>query len=135
MVCAIRAIVVGFFTAFAGLAVPGVAAAEPAPPCSYTLTPPHVEQIAGTAMVTATLTPSACGFPASPYQGVACLQIQGEDSAKQCAQARGFAPAHVVLGPYRPGATYVATGRGCGSWAGNLPAPDCQLLGPDVATL
>lgn len=135
MIRATRTLVIGFVISLAGLAVPGVAAAEPAPPCAYTLTPPHVEQIAGTAMVTATVTPSACGFPASPYQGVACLQIQGEDSGKQCTQARGYAPAHVVFGPYRPGTTYAATGRGCGSWVGNSPAQDCQLLGPDVATL
>jgi len=83
-------------------------------------------------MVTATVTPAACGPPATPSSSVACLQ--GGDTPKQCLQGRGADPAQVSV-PYQPGATYTSTGRGCGSWIGQEPAPNCQLLGPFVATL
>ncbi len=86
-------------------------------------------------MVTATVAPGQCGWPAAPAFSVACLQLKGGDAAAQCTQAHGANPAQIYFSPYRPGATYEATGRGCGSWAGHEPAPDCQQLGPTAATL
>jgi hypothetical protein len=118
---------------FAGAA--GVAGAEPAPPlpCSYTLSPPHVVQLSGTNMVTATLTPAACDQSDS-YLLVACVQLQGSDGPGQCAQGQGILPAQVFYQPYRPGSTYISTGRGCSS-KGNPPQPFCRPTGPLTATL
>jgi hypothetical protein len=118
---------------FAGAA--GVAGAEPAPPlpCSYTLSPPQVVQVSGTNMVTATLTPAACDQSDS-YLLVACVQLKGSDGPGQCAQGQGILPAQVYYQPYRPGATYISTGRGCSS-KGNPPQPFCRPTGPFTATL
>jgi hypothetical protein len=118
---------------FAGAAA--VAGAEPAPPppCSYTLSPPEVVQLSGTNMVTATLTPAACD-ESNSYLLVACVQLQGSDGPGQCAQGQGILPAQVYYQPYRPGATYVSTGRGCSS-KGNPPQPFCRPTGPFTATL
>ena len=109
--------------------------AEPPPPCSFTLSPPQLVQISGVDMVSATLAPAGCGPMAGPYLSVACLQIQDGDSSTQCMQAHGTDPAQVYYTPYRPGATYASTGRGCASWLGQPPAPLCQLLGPYTATV
>ena len=112
----------------------GVASAEPSPPpCSYTLSPPHVVQLSGTSVVTATLSPAGCDR-SNPYLQVACVQLQGSDGPGQCAQADGNLPAQVYFAPYRPGATYVSTGRGCAS-TGNPPRPFCSPTGPFTATL
>jgi hypothetical protein len=112
-----------------------VAHAEPPAPCSYTLSLPEVVQVGGASMVTATVTPSACGFPARPGQAVACVQPQGDDSVISCMQGKGDDPAQVYV-PYRPDETYVSTGRGCGAWAGVMElTPNCQILGPLTATL
>jgi hypothetical protein len=118
---------------FAGAA--GVAGAEPAPPpaCSYTLSPPQVVQLSGTNMVTATLTPAACD-QSDTYLQVACVQLRGSDGPGQCAQGQGLLPAQVYYQPYRPGATYISTGRGC-SLKGNPPQPVCSATGPFTATL
>jgi hypothetical protein len=114
------------------VAAPG-AGAEPPPPCSYALSPPEISQVDGATMVAVTVAPADCGFPGAPGFGVACVQRQG-DSMK-CAQGRGEDAAR-VLAPYLPGATYVATGRGCGSWAGNTEqTPNCQMFDPISATL
>jgi hypothetical protein len=106
-----------------------VATAEPPPPCSYVLSPPQLTE-ANT--VTVTVAPAECGFPAAPGFAVACVQRQGDSVT--CSQGRGETPAAVSL-PVSPGATYVATGRGCGSWAGiSDTTPNCQYLGPISAT-
>jgi hypothetical protein len=124
---------VALTAALTGVSAANVARAEPAPPCSFTLSPPQLEQVAGANMVTATVAPAACGAPASPYLSVACLQ--GDASANQCTQAHGGDTAQVSV-PYRPGATYTSTGRGLGSWMGqSSPAQDWQILGPYSATL
>ena len=115
------------------MTVPGVARAEPAAPCSFTLSPPQVVQVSGTTMVTATVAPAGCSGPASPSMTVACLL--GADSVTQCAQAKDGDTAQVYA-PYRAGATYTATGRGLGNWAGQwYPEQDWQILGPFTATL
>ena len=118
----------------AGCVAAAVAHAEPPAPCSYTLSPPEVVQVGGNSMVTTTVTPSACGFPGRPGQAVACVQPQG-DSVISCMQGTGEDPAQVYA-PYRPGQTYVSTGRGCGAWGGIMElTPNCQILGPLTATL
>ena len=111
-----------------------VAGAEPGPPpCTYTLSPPHVVDLSGTSVVTATVSPAACD-QSMTFQMVACVQLQGSSDAEQCALGQGILPAQVFYQPYRPGATYIATGRGCAS-KGNPPQPFCQPRGPLVATL
>jgi hypothetical protein len=124
-------------TAAAALALAGtaaVASASPSPPpCAYTLSPPQVVQLSGTNAVTATLTPAACDRSDS-YLLVACVQMQGSDGPGQCAQGQGILPAQVYYQPYRPGATYISTGRGCSS-KGNPPQPVCAPTGPFTATL
>jgi hypothetical protein len=111
-----------------------VARAEPpSSPCRYTLSPPHVVQVSGTSVVTATLSPAGCD-QATAYQTVACIQRQGSDGPGRCEQNGGLLTARVYYAPYQPGATYVATGRGCAS-TGNPPQPFCQPMGPLTATL
>jgi hypothetical protein len=124
-------------TAAVALALAGTAAvaqAEPAPPpCSYTLSPPQVVQLSGSNVVTATLSPAGCN-QSTAYMTVACVQLQGSDGPGQCQQQNGILTAQVFYQPYRPGATYVATGRGCAN-TGNPPQPVCQPMGPLTATL
>ncbi|GFH03455.1 hypothetical protein [Mycolicibacterium hippocampi] len=111
-----------------------VAGAQPAPSaCNYELTAPTVVNVSGTDMVTATVSPKACDG-AVTFQTVACIQMQGSDSAGQCVQGKGILPAQVYFQPYRPGATYTATGRGCAA-KGNPPQTYCQENGPITATL
>ena len=62
---------VALTVALTGVACASVAGAEPPPPCSFTLSPPHVVQISGADMVTATMAPTGCGIPARPYLSVA----------------------------------------------------------------
>lgn len=124
-------VIAGFTAVPAAVAAPG----EPPPPCAYTLSPPAVVHVDGTDMVSATVSPTGCGAPADPRFSVACLQRQDDASPIQCNQGRGTQPAQ-VLAPFRPGATYVATGRGCGGWMGaREAAPLCQILGPLTAPL
>jgi hypothetical protein len=124
-------------TAAVGLALAGiapVASAEPSQPsCEYTLSPPQIVQLSGTNVVTATLSPAACDR-SNAYLTVACVQLQGSDGPGQCAQQNGNLTAQVFYQPYRPGATYVATGRGCAT-TGNPPQPVCRPMGPLTATL
>jgi len=111
-----------------------VAGAEPSPPpCAYTLSPPQVVQLSGTDVVTATLSPAACDRSIT-YLTVACVQLQGSEGPGQCAEGQGILPAHVYFQPYRPGATYISTGRGC-SAKGNPPQPVCLSTGPFSAAL
>jgi hypothetical protein len=108
--------------------------AEPAEsPCTYTLSPPHVVDVSGTSMVTATLSPAACD-QSNVFLSVACVQLQGSDGPGKCEQNNGILTAQVFYAPYRPGATYVSTGRGCAS-KGSPVQPFCQPIGPVTATL
>ncbi|BBZ74908.1 hypothetical protein MANY_02450 [Mycolicibacterium anyangense] len=108
----------------------GVAQAGPDAPCTYTLSPPEIAdgQVSATAVI------AGCGPAAGPYSAVACIQPLDRDSVIQCNQAHGADPATIVV-PYRPGTTYVATGRGCAAWALQPASPPCQILGPFTATL
>jgi hypothetical protein len=111
-----------------------MARAEPSPPpCSYRLSPPQVVQLSGTNAVTATLSPAACDRSVA-YLTVACVQLQVSDGPGQCQQQNGILTAQVFYQPYRPGATYIATGRGRAN-TGNPPRPVCQPMGPPTATL
>lgn len=105
-----------------------------APPCSFTLTPPHVVQVSGRDMVTTTVAPAACAVAAEPTLSVACIQMQGSQTAEQCEYKEGTQTAQVYYAPYRAGTTYTATGRGCAS-TGNPPKSICQTTGPLTATL
>ena len=134
MIRPVMAVWVSLILALAGVAVPGVAGAEPWPPspCGFTLSPPQVVQVGGVSKVTATVTSTVCGAAASPYQSVACLELAGQQGGS-CMQ--GTDTAQVYLEPYKPGATYLSRGRGCGIIVPTLPADNCQILGPISATL
>lgn len=129
------AVAMAVTTACAGVSVAHPAHAGPPPPCSFTLSPPHIVQIAGVDMVTATVAPDQCGPPATPAKSVACLQMQAGDRVTRCYPSDGSGSAQIYYEPYVAGATYVSTGRGCGAWIGQLVAPDCLQLGPYSATL
>ncbi len=117
----------------AGLTGAGPAAAAPGQPgCAYTLAPPVLTQVSGTPMVTSTVTVAACNQSNSMLQ-VACLQVQGSGAAPQCASKEGPVAAE-VFAPYRPGATYVASGRGC-STAESPAISVCNSVGPVTVTL
>jgi hypothetical protein len=110
-----------------------VAAADPIPPtCTYNLSPPQVVDVSGTSMVTATLSPGACDR-SNVYLSVACVQLQGSPEPAKCEQNNGVLTAQVFYAPYRPGGTYVSTGRGCAS-TGNPPQPVCTPVGPVTAS-
>jgi hypothetical protein len=103
---------------------PATATAESAAaPCNFRLSEPHVVDVSGTAMVTATMQPTSCDGGV-PYQSVVCVQKQGSPGPGQCRQNNGMLTAQVYLSPYEPGATYVATGRGC-AYSGNPPTGVC----------
>jgi hypothetical protein len=112
-----------------------VAGAQPAPPptCTYNLSPPQVVAVSGTDMVTTTLSAGACER-SNVYVSVACLQLEGSSESAKCQQNNGMLTAQVFYAPYRPGATYVSTGRGCAN-TGNPPQPVCTPVGPVTATL
>jgi hypothetical protein len=124
-------------SATAALALAGitpVASAGPnQPSCQYTLSPPQVVPLGTGSAVTSTLSIGACNQSIA-YLTVACVQLQGGDGPGQCAQQNGTLTAQVYFQPYRPGATYVATGRGCAN-TGNPPQPACNTVGPLTATL
>ena len=123
-------------TAAVALALGGapVVSAEPSPAgCQFTLSPPQIVQLSGANVVTSTLSLAACDH-AVGYQTVACIQLQGSPGPGQCAAQNGILTAQVFYQPYRPGATYVATGRGCAT-TGNPPQPVCTPMGPLTATL
>jgi hypothetical protein len=129
----IRSLMLLVAAATLSVAGTGVAAADPVPAtCSYNLSPPQVVDVSGTGMVTATLSPGACDR-SNVYLSVACLQLQGSPEPPKCVQNNGVLTAQVYYAPYRPGGTYVATGRGCAN-TGNPPQPVCTPVGPVTAS-
>ena len=134
MIRAVMAFWAAMTVALAGMASTGVAGAEPWPPspCGFALTPPQVVQVDGVSKVTATVTSTVCGIAASPYKSIACVELQGQPGGS-CMQ--GTDTAQVYFEPYKPGATYISRGRGCGIIVPTLPADNCQILGPTPATL
>jgi hypothetical protein len=138
MIRSVLAFWVAFSVMLSGVGAATIAHADPPPPppCAFTLSPPQVVQVAGASMVTATVEIGNCvAPPAGPTMSVACVQLQAANAVTQCAQAHGQDAAQVFYSPYQPGATYIATGRGCPSWIGQSIAPICQILGPETATL
>ena len=132
-----RLLVASAVAAVVGAAAPTLVSAHAetgAPPCAFTLSPPRVVQISGVNMVTATIDPAACSVSAEPTFLVACVQMRGSSSTEQCDTTQGPGTAQVFYSPYRPGATYTSTGRGCAS-TGNPPQSICQTTGPLTATL
>ena len=129
LVCSVVALVL------AGVAGAGAGQAEPWPPspCGFSITPPQVVQVDGVSKVTATVTSTVCGFAASPYKSIACVELQGQPGGS-CMQGVDTAQVYFAQ-PYKPGATYVSRGRGCGIIVPGLPADNCQILGPLTATL
>ncbi|RAV11616.1 hypothetical protein DQP55_13360 [Mycolicibacterium sp. GF69] len=134
-----RSLMVAFFAvALSCLSLTASASADPntAPgdqPCNFTLSTPHVVQVSGTDMVSVTMAPAACDG-GTPYQSIACIQVQGSPGPGRCTQNNGPLMARVYYSPYQPGTTYVATGKGCAS-KGNPPQPFCAPTGPLTATL
>ncbi|WP_083410687.1 hypothetical protein [Mycolicibacterium rutilum] len=123
------ALVVGAMAMF-----PSTAAAQPeTAPCDYNLSAPHVVRVGSTDMVAVTMAPAGCDG-ATPYMSVACVQLEGSPGPGRCRQNNGPLTAVVYYSPYQPGATYVATGRGCAT-KGNPPQPFCGTTGPVTATL
>lgn len=125
------------FAAALMLALSGVIGVGPAhaqfpTPCNFTLSPPQVVQVSGADMVTVTMTPAGCMGPFHPSMSVACVQLQG--AGTQCSQGRGSDTAQVYT-PYKPGATYISTGRGTSAFFGDMNEPNWQVLGPISATL
>lgn len=109
--------------------------------CSFVLTPPKVVQVSASSMVLATLKPGPCTRDVLPNMSVVCLSIEGESSPGQCGNRSGPEPA-LIYYPYRPGATYVASGRGCAdvfehSRDGSVGPTNtiCQTFGPTSFTL
>jgi hypothetical protein len=117
-------------------AVGGTAPANSQPPaCGYTLSPPQVVQTPSGSTVTATVTLVDCAGSFRPELSVACVHVAGQDSQGVCAQARGPAVAQAYFQPYQPGATYISSGRGCGTLYYDMLEPNCQPLGPINARL
>jgi hypothetical protein len=132
----LRFLVVLAVTATAALTTaPGLAGAAPEGDgvlCSYTMSDPHVVDVSGTQMVSATLTPSGCSDSAKPINSQVCLTTA--NNAGRCAELPGYATAHTYLSPYVPGQSYTATGRGCAART-QTPAVVCSSVGPQTATL
>lgn len=116
------------------LTAAGSATAAPDQPgCTYTLSRPSVTQVSGVPMVTAAVAAAACNRSNSTLQ-VACLELRGAGTAPLCVSSEGPVAAQVFFSPYRPGATYVASGRGCAA-AGSPTVSVCNAVGPVTVTL
>ncbi len=111
---------------------PAVAAPEE-PGCATTVSAPRVIDVSGTAMVSASASPGVCNR-AEPQLQVVCLQRVGSPLAPMCEEAGGPATARVILAPYVPGASYVATGRSCAN-SGSPAVAFCRAAGPVTVTL
>lgn len=101
--------------------------------CVYTLTSPSVVTVSGTEMVTATLTPGPCTGNISMNSLTVCIEMLG-GGRPECAFHPTFDPVRVYFAPYRSGATYSSTGRGCGNVAPMFDQ-SCSAVGPYTATL
>jgi hypothetical protein len=104
------------------------------PSCTYTLSSPTVVAVSGVNVVTATLKPYPCMGSTNPTSLTVCVSVQGGDSTTQCKTRNIPDQAQVYFVPYRPGATYIVTGRGCSSLY-DIRGSTCTSLGPYTATL
>ena len=84
-------------------------------------------------MVTATLAHGPCTGDIQPNSMTVCVEMLGGDKPS-CEFHPTFDPVQVYFAPYRPGATYRSTGRGCGNV---FPSADesCSSFGPYTAAL
>jgi hypothetical protein len=93
----------------------GSAASPPAPGgagvCSYAFDGPRVVRLSGVPYVEAGLHATECTVRGHPTTTV-CLSVEGDNSAGRC-QTHGATIPTFVYYPYQPGATYIATGKGC----------------------
>ena len=105
---------------------------EPAS-CVYTLSKPFVVDVSGLKMVSARLSSLPCTGAILPNQQTVCVQVEGSSGAPHCDSRAGYTDAQVYA-PYRPGATYVSTGTGCGAVSPSLVSA-CATQGPLSATL
>lgn len=120
----------GVLAACLGSTVP--AAATPGPiECDYILSAPYVVDVAGTAMVTATVVPAACPDAVTTVLQ-ACLSTPGK--VGRCDNTNGNTMSQVYLSPYVPGLNYTARGRGCAAVT-TPPTSLCSSLGPTSAVL
>lgn len=125
---------------FIGVCAPSVSKASPsdgaaAGSCSFVLTPPKVVQVSDTSMVLATVKPGPCTRDAIPNRSTVCLSIAGTSAPAACGDKVGPEPA-LVYYPYRAGATYVVTGKGCvDSFEQPITTRICQDIGPTSFTL
>lgn len=99
--------------------------------CDYTLSAPYVVDVAGTAMVTATIVPAACPDAVTTVLQ-ACLSSPGK--VGRCDNTNGNTMSQVYLSPYVPGLEYTARGRGCAAITAP-PTSICSSLGPTSAVL
>jgi hypothetical protein len=101
--------------------------------CTYKLTAPSRVNVSGADMVTATITPGACTGLIQPNSFTVCVEMLGSGTP-QCNFSPIYKAVQVYFTPYRKGATYRSTGRGCGNL---LPSGDesCTSLGPYTTTL
>jgi len=121
--------------AVVSLAFAGSTSASPPsePSCTYTLSPPELVQVSGRTMVTATLAPFPCTGSINPNSMTVCVSPEGGETTGQCGFEAKPIAARVYV-PYRPGTTYVSTGRGCGS-VYTAEGSICTEVGPRTATL
>lgn len=118
-------------------ACPAIAAASPPDEgsfrCTFAMDAPTVVDVSGTKMVTATITPGACTGPVNSSSTQICLSTHGQ-GIDRCAFTTGQGSAQAYFGPYVPGTTYTAKGRGCGG-AFRPASTICETVGPLSATL
>jgi len=101
--------------------------------CTWQPVAPSIITVSDTQMVTASLKAGACTIFGSPNLTTVCLAIDGDGAAPKCAQSASPYPVQVYT-PYRPGATYVMTARGCLTLF-EAPHRLCQTYGPTNYTL
>lgn len=101
--------------------------------CTWMPVAPTVVTVSDVEMVTASLKLGRCTIFGNPNSTTVCLSIQGEGAAPKCAQSASPYPVQVYT-PYRPGATYVMTARGCLTIF-EAPHRICQSYGPTNYTL
>jgi hypothetical protein len=101
--------------------------------CTWEPVTPSVVTVSNTQMVTASYKLGSCTIYGNPNLRTVCLAYEGENVAPTCAQGNSPFGLQVYL-PYRPGATYVMTARGCVTIY-EAPHRLCQTYGPVNYTL
>ena len=120
----------------AAFAIPATALAEPddtGGTCTWHPVTPTVVTVSDTRMVTASLKLGKCTIFGNPNQTTVCLAIAGDGTAPTCNQSGSPYPVQTYI-PYRPGATYIMTAKGCMTIY-EAPHRICQTYGPADYTL